>query len=71
MIDAEMATNAWAMGSSFSMADCAAAPSLFYAKEVLPFGDRHRNLALRSLDGTPVVRASGGGSEAVFRDVPR
>jgi glutathione S-transferase len=45
MIDGEMATKSWAMGDAFSMADCAAAPSLFYANLVMPFGDTHRNVA--------------------------
>jgi glutathione S-transferase len=45
MIDREMATNVWAMGDAFSMADCAAAPSLFYANLVAPFGDTHKNVA--------------------------
>src|SRR5262245_33673764 len=45
MIDQEMATKTWAMGDSFSMADCAAAPSLFYANMVMPFGDAYKNAA--------------------------
>ena len=45
MIDQEMASRTWAMGEAFSLADCAAAPALFYANEVLPFGDTHRNVA--------------------------
>src|SRR5450432_2607807 len=45
MIDQEMASRNWAMGEAFSLADCAAAPALFYANEVLPFGDTHRNVA--------------------------
>ncbi len=45
MIDQEMATKTWAMGDAFSMADCAAAPALFYANLVLPFGDTHKNTA--------------------------
>jgi glutathione S-transferase len=49
MIDQEMATKTWAMGDVFSMADCAAAPSLFYANVVMPFGDTHKNVA-RYLD---------------------
>jgi glutathione S-transferase len=39
MIDSEMAARIWAMGDFFSLADCAAAPALFYANEVLPFSD--------------------------------
>jgi glutathione S-transferase len=45
MIDQEMATKTWAMGDAFSMADCAAAPALFYANKVMPLGDTHRNAA--------------------------
>jgi glutathione S-transferase len=45
MVDEEMATSTWAMGEAFTLADCAAAPSLFYANLVLPFGDAHKNLA--------------------------
>lgn len=45
MIDQEMATRKWAMGEAFSLADCAAAPALFYANEVMPFGDTHGNIA--------------------------
>jgi glutathione S-transferase len=44
MIDREMAATTWAMGDAFSLADCAAAPSLFYANEVMPFGT-HKNVA--------------------------
>jgi glutathione S-transferase len=35
----------WAVGSAFTMADCAAAPALFYAKQVLPFGDARKHLS--------------------------
>lgn len=45
MIDKEMAARSWAMGEEFSLADCAAAPSLFFANEVMPFGEDHANLA--------------------------
>jgi glutathione S-transferase len=45
MIDQDMETRTWAMGDAFSMADCAAAPALFYADKVMPFGDTHRNVA--------------------------
>src|SRR5204863_5585060 len=45
VIEHDMATKTWAMGDAFSMADCAAAPSLFYANLVLPLGDTHSNAA--------------------------
>jgi glutathione S-transferase len=45
MIDREMGTKRWAMGDAFSMADCAAAPALYYANLVMPLGDAHKNAA--------------------------
>jgi glutathione S-transferase len=45
LIDQEMATRTWAIGDAFSMADCAAAPAMYYANLVMPFGDTHRNAA--------------------------
>jgi glutathione S-transferase len=36
---------AWVMGEAFTMADCAAAPALFYANMVAPFMDTHKNVA--------------------------
>jgi glutathione S-transferase len=44
MIDREVATKTWATGETFSIADCAAAPALFYANMVAPFGDGHKNV---------------------------
>jgi glutathione S-transferase len=40
VLDREMAAKTWALGDAFGIADCAAAPALFYANWVLPFGDR-------------------------------
>jgi glutathione S-transferase len=45
LIEQDMAAKSWAMGDTFSMADCAAAPALFYADKVLPFAGTHRNAA--------------------------
>jgi len=45
MIEADMASKTWAMGEAFTMADCAAAPALFYANIVMPFAETHRNAA--------------------------
>jgi glutathione S-transferase len=50
MIDRDMAAKTtgaktWAMGDAFTMADCAAAPALFYANLVMPFGDTHKHAA--------------------------
>ncbi|WP_394824635.1 glutathione S-transferase family protein [Pendulispora albinea] len=45
MIERSMASQPWAAGAAFTMADCAAAPALFYANLVVPFGDTHPNAA--------------------------
>ena len=45
MIERTMETTSWAAGDEFGLADCAAAPALFYASTVVPFGPSHRNLA--------------------------
>jgi glutathione S-transferase len=49
MVDREMAAKTWAIGDKFTMADCAAAPALFYANKVLLLGEHYRNVA-RYLD---------------------
>jgi len=49
MIDQDMETKIWAMGEAFSMADCAAAPALFYANMIMPLEGTYTNAA-RYLD---------------------
>ena len=39
IIEKEMERKTWAVGETFTMADCAASPALFYANKVEPFGD--------------------------------
>jgi glutathione S-transferase len=45
MIDAEMGPRTWATGEAFTMADCAAAPALYYADKVMPFAATHPQAA--------------------------
>ena len=45
LIDARMAGRVWAVGDRFSLADCAAAPALFYAGAVCPFAADFPHLA--------------------------
>ena len=45
MIEREMAAKTWAMGDAFSMADCAAAPALFYANMLTPLSGPYPNAA--------------------------
>jgi glutathione S-transferase len=42
--DQELAGRTWAAGGAFTIADCAAAPALFFAQKLVPFGD-HTHLA--------------------------
>jgi glutathione S-transferase len=73
MIDSEMASRAWAMGEAFSLADCAAAPPLFYANEVMPFGDTHPNVAayLKRLKARPSYARVLKEAEPYFAMFPR
>jgi glutathione S-transferase len=41
MIETQLATRPWAIGPDFTLADCAAAPALFFAAIVEPFGSNH------------------------------
>jgi glutathione S-transferase len=46
IVERAMATSTWAMGDAFTLADCAAAPPLFYADLIVaPFGDTYPNVA--------------------------
>jgi glutathione S-transferase len=44
VLDGQLGAPRWAAGDAFTIADCAAAPALFYARLVVPFGG-HSNLA--------------------------
>ena len=43
-LDGVMAERRWAAGDDFSLADCAAAPALFYADWVHPIGEAFGNV---------------------------
>jgi glutathione S-transferase len=43
-LDQHVTQQAWAVGSDFTLADCAAAPALFYADWAHPIGDRFPNV---------------------------
>ncbi|MEO6279300.1 glutathione S-transferase family protein [Roseateles sp.] len=45
LIESRMGDHAWAASSEFSMADCAAAPALFYAATIRPFSPGHARLS--------------------------
>jgi glutathione S-transferase len=45
ILERQMERSTWAMGETFTLADCAAAPALFYADYAVPLGDAFKNLA--------------------------
>jgi len=45
MLEAHLATSTWAAGDAFTIADCAAAPALFYAELVQPFTQTHKAIS--------------------------
>ncbi|MDP2017341.1 glutathione S-transferase family protein [Hydrogenophaga sp.] len=45
LIDHQLEGRTWIAGDAFSMADCAAAPALFYAVTYVPFAPQHTRLA--------------------------
>ncbi|MGO8175204.1 glutathione S-transferase family protein [Rhizobium ruizarguesonis] len=44
MIEKQLADKPWISGDGFTMADCAAAPALFYAETLIPFSQEQPNL---------------------------
>jgi glutathione S-transferase len=73
MVEQQMAGGGWAIGADFTLADCAAAPSLFYANMAEPFGDSHRNVAayLERLKARPSVARVLEEAEPYFHMVPK
>ncbi|NDK37441.1 glutathione S-transferase family protein [Pseudoxanthomonas gei] len=45
LLESELEGPTWANGHGFSLADCAAAPALFYANKVMPLADHNPRLA--------------------------
>lgn len=45
VVDRDLSGKTWAVGDGFTMADCAAAPALYYANRVAPFEGTHKHAA--------------------------
>jgi glutathione S-transferase len=45
LVEQQLASSPWLAGGDFSIADCAAAPALFYAATVQPFAERYPRLS--------------------------
>lgn len=42
IFETQLSDSGWAMGAGFGLADCAAAPPLFYCSQIEPFGGRRK-----------------------------
>ncbi len=73
MVDAYVADKHWATGEQFTLADCAAAPALFYADKVEPFDGRWPNAAalLERLKARPSVARVLREAEPYFQYFPK
>jgi len=73
MVEQDMATKTWATGDAFTMADCAAAPALFYANMLTPLGDTYPNTAayLRRLMDRPSFARAIKEAQPYFALVPK
>jgi glutathione S-transferase len=73
VVDSEMAEHArtWAVGEAFTLADCAAAPPLFFANKLVPFAE-HKHLAayFDRLSGRPSVARAFGEAEPFLKFFP-
>jgi glutathione S-transferase len=72
LIEARLPGRDWAVGETFGMADCAAAPALFYALPVLPFGPGRPRLSayFERLMARPSVQRVIREAQPVFQYYP-
>jgi glutathione S-transferase len=73
MLEQQLAHRGWAMGEGFTLADCAAAPSLFYGNMVEPLGEQrsHVTAYLERLKARPCFARVIREAEPYFGMVPK
>ena len=73
LIDQGIASKPWVMGDTFTMADCAAAPALFYGSMAVPFGGEFQNVAayLERLKQRPSFARVLKEAEPYFAMIPK
>lgn len=73
LIERDMADRTWAMGDTFTLADCAALPALFYGDKVEPFANTHPHAAayLQRLQARPSVKRVLAEAEPYFNMFPQ
>jgi len=72
LIDRQVSDRTWIASERFSLADCAAAPALFYASTLRPFdtGQRHLSAYFERLMARPSVRRVLDEAKPYFRFYP-
>jgi glutathione S-transferase len=72
IVEKDMTDRTWAAGETFTMADCAAAPALFYANKLVPYAPDYPNVAryLERLQKRPSVARAIREAEPYFHMVP-
>jgi glutathione S-transferase len=70
IVDEVMATRTWAIGDTFTMADCAAAPPLFYANMLMPFTHKNAAAYLKRLMERPSYARALEEAEPYFKMMP-
>ena len=72
IVEKDMGSRTWAAGESFTMADCAAAPALFYVDKLVPYSSGYPNTAryLDRLKARPSVARAIAEAEPYFHMVP-
>jgi glutathione S-transferase len=72
LVDKQVAGRTWAAGDGFTMADCAAAPALFYADKLAPLAGIYPNVAayLERLKQRPSYARTLKEAEPYFRFFP-
>lgn len=73
LVEQRMETMRWATGDEFTMADCSAAPALFYANRLVPLATSfpHTDAYLTRLKERPSYRRTLEEAEPYFQFIPR
>ena len=73
MLEQEIGSKEWVMGKAFTMADCSAAPALFYANRILPLAKEFPNADayLKRLMERPSYARVLKEAEPYFKMIPR
>jgi glutathione S-transferase len=73
IVERDMASSTWAAGDAFTMADCAAAPALYYVNNLIPYAKDYPNTAryLDRLLQRPSVARAIEEAKPYFHMVPK